>query len=77
MATIQIVLDEELLRAADEAAERRKVNRSALIRRALRDLVRGDRLSDLERRDRAGYDSLPDGGADLAVWEDILEWPVD
>jgi metal-responsive CopG/Arc/MetJ family transcriptional regulator len=33
MQTIQVVLDPELLRAADRTARRIKVNRSALIRR--------------------------------------------
>ena len=35
METIQVVLDAKLLKAADSAAKRQKVNRSALIRQAL------------------------------------------
>ena len=37
MQTIQVVLEEDLLRAADRAARRVRVNRSALIREALRE----------------------------------------
>ncbi|MGH9640253.1 MAG: ribbon-helix-helix protein, CopG family, partial [Bryobacteraceae bacterium] len=37
METIQVVLDAKLLRAAEVAAKRQKVNRSALIRRALQE----------------------------------------
>jgi metal-responsive CopG/Arc/MetJ family transcriptional regulator len=36
METIQIVLDKNLLQAADQAARRTKQNRSALVREALR-----------------------------------------
>ena len=35
MRTIPVVLNEELIEAADVAAKRRKLNRSALIREAL------------------------------------------
>ena len=37
MQTIQVVLEEKLLRDADRAARRVRVNRSALIREALRE----------------------------------------
>ena len=36
METIQVVLEEDLLRRADRAARRLKVDRSALLREALR-----------------------------------------
>ncbi len=77
MATIQVVLDEGLLRDADQAAERQGVNRSALIRSALRDFLRSDRLSALERQDRDGYERVPERVEERVVWEDILEWPAD
>ena len=41
METIQVVLDKKLLKAADLAAKRQKVNRSALIREALERLYQG------------------------------------
>jgi len=37
METIQVVLDAKLLQAADRVAKRQKVNRSALLRRALQE----------------------------------------
>ena len=46
METIQVVLDAKLLKAADVAAKRQKVNRSALIRQALEQHLK--RLHDLE-----------------------------
>jgi metal-responsive CopG/Arc/MetJ family transcriptional regulator len=77
METIQIVLDEDLLHAADSAARRLKINRSSLFRGALRAHLAGLARRDRERADRAGYERRPDlGGAD-AVWEKVAAWPED
>jgi metal-responsive CopG/Arc/MetJ family transcriptional regulator len=75
METIQIVLDEELLRAADRAAKRLEVNRSALIREALRRYLKTLHQELLERREREGYEQHPDSEADLTVWEGVAAWP--
>ena len=55
MTTIQVVLEDSLLQAADRAVRRLKVNRSALIRDALREHLRRLSLHEQERRDREGY----------------------
>src|SRR5690348_1979951 len=52
METIQVVLDAELLRAADLAAKRQKVNRSALIREALERHLKRLHELELETQDR-------------------------
>ena len=52
METIQVVLDAKLLKAADVAAKRQKVNRSALIREALHEHLKRLRAMELEERDR-------------------------
>lgn len=77
MATIQVVLDENLLRKADAAAAHHGINRSALIRRALRDFLRGNRRNELEQLDHDGYARVPEDIEALAVWEDLAEWPED
>ena len=74
MPTIQVVLDEDLLEAADRVAGRTKVNRSALIRRALREHLKKIGEEELERRDREGYEAQPDTG-ELAAWEGVASWP--
>ena len=74
METIQVVLDEELLRGAEQAAKRSKMNRSALIRAALRAYLKTTYFEELERRDRAGYEKHPDTG-DLNAWEGVVVWP--
>jgi metal-responsive CopG/Arc/MetJ family transcriptional regulator len=73
METIQIVIEKELLRATDRAARQRRVNRSALVREALRAHLQRLAIGERERRDRAGYV----GGADreFAVWDQVAAWP--
>ena len=75
METIQVVLNSELLRAADGAARRARVNRSALIREALREYLKRLRTRELEVRDRRGYQQRPEAAAEVAGWERVAAWP--
>lgn len=77
MQTIQVVLDTKLLKAADTAAKRRKVNRSALIRQALQEHLSRVRLMDLEERDRRGYEEQPQRIEEYRPWEETAVWPGD
>ena len=75
MKTIQIVLDEAALQAADREARRLKVNRSALIREALAYYLRRQRVSTLEERHRRGYARAPVEPGEFDVWDRVLSWP--
>lgn len=75
METIQVVLDSKLLKAADAAAKRQKVNRSELVRRALREHLGHLRVVDLEERDRRGYQAQPQRIEEYRPWEDAAAWP--
>lgn len=75
MATIQIVLDSALLRAADGAAKRARINRSALIRKALREYLRDQHIRKLEAQDRDGYIRQPDNSHE--IWERVASWPAE
>ena len=77
METIQVVLDAKLLKAADTAAKREKVNRSALIRQALEEYLKRLHLRDLEDRDRRGYHARPQRNEEYRLWEDAAAWPED
>jgi metal-responsive CopG/Arc/MetJ family transcriptional regulator len=77
METIQVVLDGELLRAADRAARRLKTNRSALFREALRAHLKSLDVRDRERADREGYSRYPDSLDEPAVWDKVADWPED
>ena len=75
--TIQVVMEKELLRSVDRAARRFKVNRSALIRQALRQHLGHLRVREREEADRRGYERMPEEVAELAVWNKVLAWPED
>jgi metal-responsive CopG/Arc/MetJ family transcriptional regulator len=77
METIQVVLDARLLKAADTAAKRQKVNRSELIRQALREHLARLRVVDLEERDRRGYEAQPQRIEEYRPWEEAAAWPED
>ena len=77
METIQVVFDSKLLRATDQAARRTKLNRSALIRDAVREHLRRREIRELEERDRRGYQIGPRADDGLSVWESEARWPVE
>ena len=77
MVTIQIVLDKKLLRAADQAANRSKQNRSALVRDALRDHLRRLEVRASEQRDREGYARRPQAHHQSLDWEAEASWPAE
>ena len=75
MKTIQIVIDAKLLKAADLAAKRQKVNRSALMRNALREHLKHLHDFELEQRDRRGYIAQPQREEEFRPWEEAASWP--
>jgi metal-responsive CopG/Arc/MetJ family transcriptional regulator len=75
METVQVVLDKQLLRAADRAAKQARLNRSALIREALREHLKRLQILELESRDRRGYREQPDAAGDCSSWERVAAWP--
>ena len=77
METIQVVLDTKLLKAADRAAKRQRVNRSALIRQALQEHLKRLRVAELEERDRRGYQAQPQRIEEYRPWEEVAAWPED
>jgi len=56
--------------ATDRVAKRIEVNRSALVREALREYLKKIHYQELERRDREGYARHPDAG-EFAAWEGV------
>ena len=75
MQIIQIVLDKKLLQAADQAAKRTRRNRSALMRDALREHLRGLQLRASEERDRQGYSQQSPADSETQAWEHEAIWP--
>ena len=77
METIQIVLDKSLLQATDRTARRMKLNRSALVREALREHLKRLEIRSSEERDRAGYAKQPQARDESALWETEAAWPAE
>jgi metal-responsive CopG/Arc/MetJ family transcriptional regulator len=77
MVTIQIVIDNELLQAADKAARQTRQNRSALVRDALKEHLRRLELRASEERDREGYLRKPQPPGEGDLWEAEAAWPAE
>jgi metal-responsive CopG/Arc/MetJ family transcriptional regulator len=77
MATIHVVLDAKLLKAANTAAKRGNVSRSALIRKALEDHLKKLKVLELEEQERRAYLAQPQLPDEYLGWESIAAWPDD
>ena len=75
METIQVVLEADLLKAADKAVRKLKTNRWALFREALREHLKRIDAFEREKRDREGYERYPDSLDQPAVWDRVADWP--
>ena len=76
MQTIQIVLEEDLLKAADREVKRLRTNRSRLFRTALREHLKRSRLKEDEDRERAAYAAMPEGD-EMTAFDKVTAWPED
>jgi metal-responsive CopG/Arc/MetJ family transcriptional regulator len=74
MRTIQVVLDDKLLQAADRAAHRGKLNRSALIRNALREHLKKLEIREREEREWKAYELKPQTPDEVLDWNGAA-WP--
>lgn len=75
--TIQVALEADLLKAADQAARRLEINRSAFIRQAIREHLQALRTQQREEADRTGYARARESTAELAAWDRVAAWPED
>jgi metal-responsive CopG/Arc/MetJ family transcriptional regulator len=76
METIQVVIDEKLLQATDRAAKKAKLNRSELVRLALREHLHRLQMMESERLDQRGYEKLARSKAtEDSGWEAEAVWP--
>lgn len=74
MKTVQMTLDEQLVRQVDALARRLKTTRSAFTRDALRSAIKQQQVAELERRHRRGYESHPVRADEFAAWEAEQQW---
>jgi metal-responsive CopG/Arc/MetJ family transcriptional regulator len=74
MKTVQMTLDEGLVRAVDQTVKRLKTTRSAFARRALQDALEKVHLSELEEKQREGYRKKPVTRGEFSDWESEQAW---
>jgi metal-responsive CopG/Arc/MetJ family transcriptional regulator len=73
MKTIQITIDESLLKTADKDPEVQRDGRSAVIRRALFDYLRRKRRKAIAEAYRRAYTEQPP--TELEGWSEEGSWP--
>jgi CopG family transcriptional regulator / antitoxin EndoAI len=74
MKTVQMTLDEELVKAVDRVVKRLGTTRSAFARRPLHEALKKLSLSDLERRHREGYAPKPGRPGEFSAWATEQIW---
>jgi metal-responsive CopG/Arc/MetJ family transcriptional regulator len=74
MKTIQMTIDERLLKLVDKMSRARMTNRSAFIRQALESEIRRQRVREAEARHVEGYVRNPVAPGEFDVWLNQQDW---
>ena len=74
MKTIQMTIDERLLKLVDKMSRTRKTSRSAFIRDALEAEIRKQRIREDEVRQAVGYGRKPVAPGEFDVWLSEQDW---
>ena len=74
MITVQMTLDENLVKAVDRISKQLHTNRSAFTRKALREALDRLSLEQLEHKHRQGYQQHPTAADEFSVWEAEQAW---
>ena len=74
MKTIQMTIDERLLKLVDKLSRTRKTTRSAFIRGALEAEIRRERIREDEARHAQGYKRKPVAPDEFDVWFSEQDW---
>ena len=71
MKTIQMTIDESLVKDVDRIVKELKTSRSAFTRDALKKRVADVRLQKMQARDRAGYAEKPPDKRESDIWKGV------
>jgi metal-responsive CopG/Arc/MetJ family transcriptional regulator len=74
MKTVQMTLDENLVKAVDSAARKLGTTRSGFTREALRSALKEVRVKELESKQREGYRRKPVKRGEFSDWESEQIW---
>jgi metal-responsive CopG/Arc/MetJ family transcriptional regulator len=74
MKTIQMTLDEDLVKTVDQVVRILHTTRSAFTRNALRQAIHDMNVRQLEEKHRMGYNKKPEAHGEFDVWESEQIW---
>ena len=74
MRTIQMTLDDNLVKAVDLVSKELHTSRSAFTRKALQDALDRYKIEQLERKHRLGYEENPVTTDEFSIWETEQAW---
>ncbi|MBI4715409.1 MAG: ribbon-helix-helix protein, CopG family [Nitrospirae bacterium] len=74
MRTIQMTLDDNLVKAVDRVVKKLRTTRSAFTRKALKDAIKQVNINMLEKKHKKGYERHPVGKTEFSIWESEQEW---
>lgn len=74
MRTIQMTLDDKLVKEVDRLVKDLHTTRSAFTRDALRQAIRRLQVRRLEEKHRKGYARKPVAEDEFAIWESDQQW---
>jgi metal-responsive CopG/Arc/MetJ family transcriptional regulator len=74
MKTIQMTINEELLRELDRTIEQMKITRSAFIRESIVYYLKRKKILEMEKQHKAGYEKKPVREDEFGIWEDEQVW---
>ena len=74
MKTIQMTIDEKLLKLVDKVTRSRRTTRSAFIRVALEAEIRRSFIREKEAQHAAGYAHKPIAPGEFDIWADEQDW---
>lgn len=74
MRTIQMTLDDDLVKMVDRVSKILHTSRSAFTRKALREALARYNLEQLESKHRQGYERQPVAVDEFSIWETEQAW---
>jgi metal-responsive CopG/Arc/MetJ family transcriptional regulator len=74
MRTVQMTLDDDLVKTVDRVAKGLHTTRSAFTRSALRAALARQAIGELEQKHRTGYERYPVTGDEFSVWDGEQTW---
>jgi metal-responsive CopG/Arc/MetJ family transcriptional regulator len=74
MRTIQMTLDDDLVKTVDQVSKKLHTSRSAFTRKALREALARYSLEQLEHKHRQGYEQHPAAADEFLAWETEQAW---